>query len=134
MLPVLGNPRYSLLTVLTLYSMLLALGNPRYIFFSSAYPCTQCSRPWATPSTSLQQCFPLYTMFLALGNARYNFLTVLTPVHNAPGGGQPQVHLFNSAPPCTQCSWRWATQVLLFNSASACSQCSWALTTPGTAF
>jgi hypothetical protein len=41
-------------------------------------------------------------MFLALGNPRYSFLTVLAPVYNAPGLGQPQVQPFNSAFPCTQ--------------------------------
>jgi hypothetical protein len=58
----------------------------------------------ATKKTKIYQCFPLYTMLLALGNPRYSILTVLPPLHNAPGPGQSQVQHFNSASPSTQCS------------------------------
>jgi hypothetical protein len=62
-----------------LYTMLLALGNPRYSFLTV---------------------LPLYTMRLAPGNPRYSFLTVLPSEHYVPGTGQPQVQLFNSASLC----------------------------------
>jgi hypothetical protein len=80
-----------------LYTMLLALGNPRYCFLT-VHP-------------------PVSTVMLL---PRYIFLTVISPVHNTPGPRQPQVQLCNSASLCSHTPRPEQFQVQLFNSDSLC--------------